>query len=339
MGRDVTDLDLATDAEPKEMLRLAEEDGIKAVPTGIDHGTVTFVVDGEPYEITTFRNDVETDGRHATVAFSKDFREDAKRRDFTMNALYAKPDGSVLDPVFGLTDLCSGIVRFVGDATLRINEDYLRILRFFRFHAWYGNTNKGIEPEGLAACAEHVDQLPSLSRERVTAELLKLLSAPDPSMAVSSMDAIGALMHLLPGSSATALPVLIHLEVENGLVVDPIARLCALGGEPENHLRLSKAQERTLFAYREAYESPHETGYRLGELALHNLAIQAAHFGVILDSKQVEKAKIGMSAEFPVKAQDLMPTLSGKALGDKLKELEQRWIISEFQLTKDQLLD
>lgn len=339
MDREVTDLDLATNAEPSEMLGLADAEGIKVIPTGIDHGTVTFVEDGVPYEITTFRNDVETDGRRAVVAFSNDYREDAKRRDFTMNALYAKPDGTVLDPVDGLTDLKSGIVRFIGDANLRIKEDYLRILRFFRFHAWYGDTNEGIEPEGLAACAEHVDQLPSLSKERVTTELLKLLSAPDPSVAVASMEAIGALMHVLPGSSATALPVLIHLEAEYGLVVDPIARLCALGGEPENHMRLSKAQERTLSAYRDVYETPYEAGYRLRDLALHNLMIQAAHFGVNLDTKQVENAKIGMSVEFPVKALDLMPTLSGKALGDKLKELEQRWIISEFQLTKDQLLD
>ena len=153
------------------------------------------------------------------------------------------------------------------------------------------------------------------------------------------MDTIGALMHLLPGASATALPILVHLETEYDLQIDPIARLSALGGEPENHLRLSSAQKRTAMAYREFHDSPYETGYRLRDLALHNLAISAALRGENLEASKVESARIGMSAEFPVHAKDLMPEFSGKALGDRLKELESRWIHSEFRLTKDQLID
>ena len=339
LGRDVTDLDLATDAEPQDMLELAAEEGLKAVPTGIEHGTITFVSHGKPYEITTFRNDVETDGRRAKVSFSKELIEDAKRRDFTMNALYVSSDGTLLDPVDGLRDLEAGLVRFIGDPDARIREDFLRILRFFRFFAWYADATKGIDADGLAACANNVDQLPSLSKERLTAELLRILGAPDPSMSVASMDAIGALSHILPGSTASALPVLVHLENRIGLEVDPVARLAALGGEPQSFLRLSKAQEKRLAAYGAHYDTAYETGYRLKDLGLHNLAVMASRAGIEIESKKAEMARIGSSATFPIAASDLMPKLSGKALGDHLKQLEQQWIESGFKLTKDQLLD
>ena len=161
LGAPVADIDLATDALPQAVLALAEAAGVKAVPTGIEHGTVTLVLEGQPFEVTTFRRDVETFGRHAVVAFSRDIAEDAARRDFTMNALYAKPDGALVDPLGGLPDLRAGRVRFVGAAEARIAEDYLRILRFFRFHAWYGHPEDGLDPEGLAACAAAREQTSS----------------------------------------------------------------------------------------------------------------------------------------------------------------------------------
>nr|MBA3325662.1 CCA tRNA nucleotidyltransferase [Paracoccaceae bacterium] len=209
LGREATDVDVATDAHPEEVMRLAGAAGMKAVPTGIAHGTVTLAVEGGPVQVTTFRRDVATDGRRAVVAFADDIAEDAARRDLTMNALYARPDGTVVDPLGGLGDLRAGRVRFVGDAAARIAEDYLRILRFFRFHAWYGDPEAGIDAEGLAACAAARDGLTLLSRERIGAELAKLLAAPDPAPAAAAMAASGVLACVLPGADPRALPALV----------------------------------------------------------------------------------------------------------------------------------
>lgn len=175
LGRTAADIDVATDARPEAVMAAARAAGLKAVPTGIGHGTVTLVHDGAPVEVTTFRRDVETDGRRAVVAFTDDLVEDARRRDFTMNALYATPEGEVVDPLGGLPDLRAGRLRFVGAPADRIAEDALRILRFFRFHAWYGDPRAGLDAEALAACAEAADKVDRLSRERVGAETARLL--------------------------------------------------------------------------------------------------------------------------------------------------------------------
>lgn len=200
LGRPVADVDIATDALPETVISLAAAAGLNPVPTGIGHGTVTVVAEGRPFEVTTFRRDVETFGRHARVAFTAALAEDAARRDFTMNALYARPDGEVVDPLGSLADLRAGRVRFVGNPAERIAEDYLRILRFFRIHAWYGDPAGGLDPDGLAACAAAQDGLARLSRERIGAELAKLLSAADPAPAVAAMAATGILGRLLPGA-------------------------------------------------------------------------------------------------------------------------------------------
>ena len=200
LGASVNDIDIATDAHPETVISLAGAAGLKPVPTGLEHGTVTVVSDHVPHEVTTFRRDVETFGRHAVVAYSEDVAEDARRRDFTMNALYARPDGTVIDPLNGLRDLQARHVRFIDDPEQRIREDYLRILRFFRFHAWYGDPVAGLDPEGLGAVATHADRLSDLSRERVGAEIVKLLSAPDPAPSVAAMRACGVLVAVLPGS-------------------------------------------------------------------------------------------------------------------------------------------
>ena len=189
LGRPVADIDIATDALPERTIALAAAAGLHPVPTGLAHGTVTIVADHRPFEVTTFRRDVTTDGRHATVAFSTDLAEDAARRDFTMNALYADPSGAVIDPLDGLSDLLARRVRFVGDPAERIAEDYLRILRFFRIHAWYGDPAGGLDADGLAACAALQDGLDQLSRERVGAEMTKLLAAADPAPAGSPYQA------------------------------------------------------------------------------------------------------------------------------------------------------
>ena len=185
LGLTVTEVDLATTAVPEEVMALAVKAGLKAVPTGIDHGTVTLVASGVPFEVTTLRRDVETFGRHARIAYTKDWEEDARRRDFTLNALYADRDGRVFDPLGGYADLRAGQVRFIGDAEERIKEDYLRILRFFRFHAYYG---KGpLDPAGLAAAVRLRGGLDQLSAERVRAELRRILIAPQAAGAIKAL--------------------------------------------------------------------------------------------------------------------------------------------------------
>lgn len=343
IGHAVSDIDITTDARPEQIMAAADAAGVRAIPTGIAHGTVTLVPDGHPVEVTTLRRDVATDGRHATVVFTDTIAADAQRRDFTMNALYALPDGTVVDPLGGLVDLMARRVRFVGDPGARIAEDYLRILRFFRFHAWFGDPAQGIDAEGLAACAAHLDGLDSLSRERVGVELIKLLSAPDPAPAMAAMRSCGALLRLLPGAGTGLLTVLVHVEQVAGLTPDPLRRLTALGGDGvAAALRLSTASAARLQHLRDGIEGPTgpgELGYRLGEaMAMDILALRAALREQEIDPVQAEIAKIGAGRTCPVRAADLMPKLQGAALGQALKQIETRWIASGFTLDRAALL-
>lgn len=341
LGVPVADIDLSTDARPETVMALAGAAGFRTVPTGVEHGTVTVIAEGIPHEVTTFRRDVETFGRHATIAFSTDVAEDAARRDFTMNALYAEASGEVIDPLGGLPDLIARRVRFVGDASQRIREDYLRILRFFRFHAIYGDPAGGLDAEGLSACAALADGIELLSRERVGAEMRKLLAAADPSPSVAAMAAAGVLRHVLPGADPRAMPILVHLE--GGRAPDWLWRLACLGGtEAAERLRLSRADTLALAKLREAVAGgapAAELGYRLGlRLAAGATLVRAA----LLESPPPEgwedAVARGAAARFPVRAADLMPGLAGPALGARLRELEDRWIASDFRLTRDALL-
>lgn len=337
IGAPVHDFDLSTDARPDRVMALAQDAGIKAVPTGIDHGTVTLVLADTPFEVTTFRRDVQTDGRRAVVAFADTIAEDARRRDFTMNALYAGPDGAVADPLGGLQDLEARRIRFIEDADRRIKEDYLRILRFFRFHAWYGDPDAGIDADGLAACAGNIEGLASLSAERVTAEMLKLLAAPDPAPAVASMASTGALAQVLPGGDAGGLAVLVHLEQVSGLAPSAIRRLAMLGGQSEA-LRLSKDQARELAHIVLPTELP-ELAYRHGFAVARDAAlIRAASLGNPLAQGELDVLRDAAARVFPLTAADLMPEREGPALGRALREAEARWIASGFTLTKDDLL-
>jgi poly(A) polymerase len=220
LGEPIGDIDIATTALPDEVLRRAEAAGFKAVPTGIAHGTITVVIESKPFEVTTLRQDVETFGRHATVAFGRDWAVDAQRRDFTMNALSAGADGRVHDPVGGLPDLRARHVRFIGDPSRRIEEDYLRILRFFRFHAAYGRGE--LDREGLLACIRGREGLDRLSRERVRAELVKLLVAPGVVATLTAMNDSGLLTRVLASVAHLA-----HLErlvaIEQALALPPAA--------------------------------------------------------------------------------------------------------------------
>ncbi|MFO1107456.1 MAG: CCA tRNA nucleotidyltransferase [Amaricoccus sp.] len=342
-GTDVsTDIDIATDALPETVIRLAEASGrLKAVPTGLAHGTVTLVADGRPFEVTTFRRDVETFGRHATVAFTTDPAEDAARRDFTMNALYAEPDGMVLDPLGGIVDLRARRVRFVGDPGQRIAEDYLRILRFFRFHAWYGDPEGGLDAEGLAACAAAQDGLDQLSRERVGAEMRKLLAAPDPAPALAAMAASGILARVLPGADPRALAPLVAAEAAAGTAPRWERRLAALGDAPdwETGLRLSRAEIRALAATRRALAEPGPAAaaFRHGAEAARDAALIGASIGGTAPPAALEaELARGGAARLPVRAADL--PLRGRALGAALDRIEADWIASDFRLTADELL-
>jgi poly(A) polymerase len=229
LGRRVSDIDLATPAAPDAVMRAVSAAGLKAIPTGIAHGTITALVGKRHFEITTLRRDIETDGRHALVAFTGDWREDAARRDFTMNALYADRDGRITDFFGGAADALAGRVRFIGDPDRRIAEDALRILRFFRFHAWYGAGNP--DPGGLRACAAHAPMIDRLSGERVRDELLKLLRAPDPVPVWRAMLEAGIVAHIAPAATRVDdLGRLIVAERELGLAADPLRRLAALVG-------------------------------------------------------------------------------------------------------------
>lgn len=341
LGRAVDDIDIATDLLPEDVMRLAELSGVKAVPTGLAHGTVTLIADHRPFEVTTLRRDVDTDGRRATVAFTDQVAEDAARRDFTMNALYATADGMVLDPTgAGLDDLRAGRLRFIGDPRDRITEDYLRILRFFRFSAWYGDPDAGIDPEGLAACAALANGLGQLSRERVGAEIKKLLSAPDPAPAVAAMVQAGVLARTLPGAMARMLPILIAFE---DAPPDPIRRLAALGDVAvAAGLRLSNADMTRLATLRDGMSSstpPDALAYLHGaDIAWDIVVLRASQFETPVDPTIRALIARGASAVFPVASADLMPRFSGAALGAVLKTLEARWIASSFTLDRAQLL-
>ncbi len=343
LGEPVGDIDLSTDATPEQIIALAEDAGLKPVPTGIDHGTITVVADGVPHEVTTFRRDVETDGRRAVVAYTHRVEEDAIRRDFTMNALYAEADGTLVDPLNGLPDLRARRVRFIEDPEARIREDYLRILRFFRFFAWYGDTQAGLDADGLAACAVLSAGLETLSKERIGIETIKLLSAPDPAPAVAAMANAGCLARILPGADPRALPILVHHEADLGVTPHPIRRLAALGGADQpDRLRLSRKDARTLATLRDEFAettSAAELAYRHGaDTARNVILLRAAMTEQPLPTGLESEIATGGEATFPLKAADL-PHLEGPALGARLKELENRWIASGFTLGKAALLN
>jgi poly(A) polymerase len=341
MALPVGDIDIATDALPKTVSDIAEKAGFKVIPTGIDHGTVTVIAGGIPHEVTTFRRDVETDGRHALVAFSDDLTEDAARRDFTMNALYAEADGTVIDPLGGLPDLLARHLRFVGDPVARIREDYLRILRFFRFHALYADPEAGLDAEGLAACAANLDGLAGLSRERIGAEMHKLLAAPDPAPATAAMAQAGVLAQILPGADARALGLMVHLE--SGTAPDWLARLALLGGEdPAEALRLSRAESGSIQQIRDYIGTPltpAALGWKLGErVARATILCRAALLEQPLSPNWQSEIIRGTQASLPVTAADLMPALQGPALGEALRKIEVRWLASDLNLSKSDLL-
>lgn len=346
LGRDVADLDLATTHEPDDTTKLLEAVGIKVVPTGLAHGTITAVVDGQTFEITSLRKDVSTDGRHATVAFTKNWLEDAHRRDFTINALYATQDGRIFDPFGGFDDLQSGIVRFIGNAEDRIKEDALRIYRFFRFSARYA---KSIDEAGLRACAARAGDAKNLSRERVRDELLKLLTLSDPRHFVQAMQTI----QILPNVgevSADRRPLCEAIEREARLNCQsaPVTRLGlmyvgATAKKIASAFRLSKKQEQFVGEVRQVSEAlPGITSVRplLYSFGSEVINEALASFEGDLRVKFLDELDNWENPEFPVSGKDLLQLGFGatSALGKLLKELEKEWVKGDFAPTKRELL-
>jgi len=344
LGVPVADVDIATSAHPEQVVTLAKAAGLKSVPTGIEHGTVTIVCNRTGFEVTTFRRDVKTDGRRAVVAFTGTIAVDAHRRDFTINALYVAADGTLFDPLHGLADIKARRVKFIDNAHDRIREDYLRILRFFRFHAWYGVAEGGIDADALAACAELAEGIKTLSKERIGAEMTRLLAAPDPAPAMAAMAITGILARVLPGANPASLGPLVHVETMAGLHPDPMRRLAALGGEnAAGRWRLSKSAARRLKLLSGAIGSPAkiaELAYRYGAPFARDIALLRAALMQVPLPDDLETVVAHAAAQvFPVRAADLMPDVQGLALGARLDRLKADWIASGFVLTRAQLLN
>ncbi|MBU1346689.1 MAG: CCA tRNA nucleotidyltransferase [Alphaproteobacteria bacterium] len=341
VGRPIDDIDLATRLKPEDVMAALQAAKIKVAPTGLAHGTVTAVSQKRPYEITTLRRDVQTDGRRAVVAFTDDWAEDAARRDFRLNALYADRSGAIFDPTGqGVADARAGRVVFVGDPNRRIEEDYLRILRFFRFFAWYGRSDP--DADGLAACAAHAEGLSRLSAERVSKELLKLLAAPDPRPAVRAMRDAGVLDRLIPAEAP-----LEAFEAIASLSDDPVLRLSALlpddpaaVAEIARALRLPRAMETRLAAAAEGPVDP-AAGERALRALIYRSGARAARDRVLRGSalRRGADADAALSLidtwpcpRLPVGGREVtkLGISPGPEHGRILKAFEAEWIADDF---------
>lgn len=365
MDMPVGDIDIATTLLPQDVVERAKDAGIKSVPTGIEHGTVTLVLEGEGYEVTTLRRDVATDGRRADVAFGTDWQVDAERRDLTINGLYADFEGNIIDLINGLPDIETRTVRFIGDAATRVAEDYLRVLRFFRFFAWYGSGRP--DADGLRASARAKDKLSTLSAERVWSELKKLLSARDPSRSLLWMRQSGVLAQVLPETEKWGIDSihgLVAAEQSLNWSVDPLIRLAAII-PPDvarveamaSRLRMSKNETNRLLLWAGA-QTPDAT---MAETALDRLLYRQGKDGVVMRLKlALAAARADVSAgeeamrkvarlstlnnranafvkpAFPLTGADVLAegVAAGPRVGEVLSALEDKWVEVNFSLDR-----
>jgi poly(A) polymerase len=333
LGIAVKDIDIATPLDPHEVMRRLKAHSITVIPTGIEHGTVTAVLLGGPVEITTLRRDVSTDGRRATVAFSGSWEEDAARRDFTINALYADPaDGAVADFFGGLADLQARQVRFIGDARSRIREDHLRILRYFRFQARFGSQPADREAE--QACSELAPTLKGLSRERVGMEMMNLLGLPDPAPTVARMAELGVLAMVLPEADPAALARLVAQERQQAVAPDPLRRLAALlppdtalAEAVASRFRLSGAQKKRL-----ALAAGREAGGGDARSLAYRLGREGALDRLLLGGKSIAPLDGWEIPTFPLKGGEIVARgiKAGPKVAQTLQAIEARWIAEGF---------
>jgi poly(A) polymerase len=333
LGRPVDDIDIAVDKPPETVMRALEAADLKVVPTGLKHGTVTAIVKGRPFELTTLRRDVETDGRRAVVAFTDDWLEDARRRDFTINAMYADPDGTIWDPFDSRADLLAGRVRFIGDPDQRIAEDHLRVLRFFRFYAWFGQPP--MDGPAFEACRRNASTLGALSAERVAKELLRLLAAPAPADAVEALAEAGALDHWLPEYAGTAC---LRALIDREDAPDPLRRLAAILTPPAEavarRLKLSTQASLRLQLMLEPdvagdTKNVHAAIYRLGtSLFIDRLLLE----GPADWREALEVARTWTPPELPISGADALALglKPGPQVGALLEAVERWWIDGDF---------
>ena len=366
LGQSVADIDIATTALPQTTIERAKAAGFKTVPTGIEHGTVTVVADGRPFEVTTLREDVETNGRHAKVKFGRDWNADAERRDFTINALYCDAEGTILDLVGGIADIEGRTLRFIGEASDRIEEDYLRVLRFFRFFAWYGKGRP--DAAGLRAVTRLKAGVERLSAERVWSEMRKLLAAPDPSRALLWMRQTGVLTLILPESEKwgiDAIHGLMDAEAHFGWTADAMLRLESLVppdaarlADLAKRLRLSNAERDRLLGFAAAEPvSPTledatlrarlyfgDRGGIVDRLRLALAVDKAKGEGRLAETAALSRLLTAAEAfsppAFPISGADLQKAgmAHGRDLGGALKTLERSWVDSGFTLSRERLL-
>jgi poly(A) polymerase len=359
LGAAVVDIDIAVPIPPEESLARLKASGLKVIETGLDHGTVTAIAGTHAFEITSLRRDVETDGRHAKVAFTDDWQQDAQRRDFTINALYATADGEIFDYATGVEDLIAGRVRFMGDAATRIAEDYLRILRLFRFHAWYGKGE--IDVEGLRAAAAAKDKLKTLSAERIAKELLRLLEAARPGPVLRVMAATSILAELLPGAlQLQRLERLVELDADNLFTRDAVLRLAALLPDAQTaraaglKLRLSNADRERLeqaleegedkIAAQLSAQQARRLLYRLGPARFKDrLLLQWATAPEHAGAWRLLLAMAGSwrRPRFPLTGHDAMQAgvAEGPQVGRVLAKVEEWWVQGDFAADEGALRD
>lgn len=339
----VTDIDLATDAQPEEIIKIAKENNIRFVPTGLAHGTITLMIDNKNYQITTFRTDFDHDGRYAKVEFTESLLLDASRRDLTINALYCNHVGEVIDPLNGLDDIKKQKIKFIGNPNERIKEDNLRILRFFRFQAIYGNKNLEIDSIALEACHNHKSKLAALSKERITSELRKILSAPNPLEVIIKMNETGVLNELFQNVSIDSLEAYLKTEEKFKININWLGRLLSLQvTQEEESLKLTRCE----FKFLKQTKSAIENQIHVLEFSYYNgvengkiySILQNFRHNIILSKNLLNQINSLATKKFPITAKDLMPEIRGKKLGEALRSLEDRWIKSNFTLSKKDLL-
>ena len=339
----VTDIDLATDAQPEEIIKIAKENNIRFVPTGLAHGTITLIIGNKNYQITTFRTDFDHDGRYAKVEFTESLLLDASRRDLTINALYCNHVGEVIDPLNGLDDIKKQKIKFIGNPNERIKEDNLRILRFFRFQAIYGNKNLEIDSIALEACHNHKSKLAALSKERITSELRKILSAPNPLEVMIKMNETGVLNELFQNVSIDSLEAYLKTEEKFKININWLGRLLSLQvTQEEESLKLTRCE----FKFLKQTKSAIENQIHVLEFSYYNgvengkiySILQNFRHNIILSKNLLNQINSLATKKFPITAKDLMPEISGKKLGEALRSLEDRWIKSNFTLSKKELL-
>ena len=339
----VTDIDISTDATPQQTVDLFNRENFKVAPTGFSHGTVTVISEDIPYQITTMRSDQNTDGRHADVVFSDDIKKDAERRDFTINALYADSTGKIINPIGGLEDFNPLAIKFIGDPNNRIQEDYLRILRFFRFHAQFSELVTQFDKVALDAIKKNQDGLKKLSKERIWSELKKILSTSNPARSLYKMSQLGILEIILENKNVHNIKRFNLIEKKMGLEPEPIRRLVAITENTEDtFLNLSRKEAKKFSLLKGLLKKKHDPAelvYQFNrEIAQSVLAIYTFYKGEKLKLSDIKKIEKACLFPCPITGAQISKYMDGEAVGIKIKEAQRAWINSNFKSDEAKIL-